>query len=97
MVRGGGIIDIKTTPTVVLSTGLVLDPDEFFNEEQVVGNIAAMLGISPNNIRVTNIVRETNRRKRSSRNNAADTREDAPGGKVDIEVCLRLVNFITHK
>lgn len=61
------MIDIKTTPLIVLTTGIVVDPDNIF-EENVVQNMADLLGVSPENIRVTNIIREdsTRRRRRSS-------------------------------
>merc|ERR1711915_975135 len=51
---------------VVLKLGMTVPIENFF-EENVVGNLAGLLGIDPSNIRVTNIVREgsTGRKKRS--------------------------------
>merc|ERR1712079_251919 len=62
-----GTIDIKTQPIVVLKLGMTVPIENFF-EENVVANLAGLLGIDPSNIRVTNIVREgsTGRKKRST-------------------------------
>merc|ERR1711936_1520252 len=58
-----------TQPIVVLKLGMTVPIENFF-EENVVGNLAGLLGIDPANIRVTNIVREgsvagAGRRKRA--------------------------------
>ncbi|KAK7084668.1 hypothetical protein SK128_002602, partial [Halocaridina rubra] len=66
LLKGGSIIDIKTSPLIVLTTGVVVDPDNFF-EANVVANVAAMLGVSANNIRVTNVIREDSGRRRRKR------------------------------
>ena len=62
-----GIIDIKTQPIVVLKLGMTVPIENFF-EENVVANLAGLLGIDPANIRVTNIVRENSvgRKKRQA-------------------------------
>merc|ERR1712002_596966 len=52
----------KIQPSVVTKVGATIDIDNFF-EGDVAGNIAALLGIDPSNIRVTNVVRE-GRKKR---------------------------------
>ena len=52
-----GIIDIKTQPIVVLKLGMTVPIENFF-EENVVSNLAGLLGIDPSNIRITNVVRE---------------------------------------
>jgi len=57
IVKGPSIISIKTQPIVVLKLGMTVPIENFF-EENVVGNLAGLLGIDPANIRVTNIVRE---------------------------------------
>jgi len=66
IVKGPSTIEIKTQPIVVLKLGMTVPIENFF-EENVVGNLAGLLGIDPSNIRVTNIVREgsTGRKKRS--------------------------------
>eukprot|EP00090_Calanus_glacialis_P017096 TRINITY_DN2671_c0_g1_i4.p1 TRINITY_DN2671_c0_g1~~TRINITY_DN2671_c0_g1_i4.p1 ORF type:complete len:4502 (+),score=1148.36 TRINITY_DN2671_c0_g1_i4:1085-13507(+) len=66
IVKGPATIEIKTQPIVVLKLGMTVPIENFF-EENVVGNLAGLLGIDPSNIRVTNIVREgsTGRRKRA--------------------------------
>jgi len=60
-----GIVDIKTQPIVVLKLGMTVPIENFF-EENVVANLAGLLGIDPSNIRVTEIVRENSvgRKKR---------------------------------
>ena len=62
-----GIIDIKTQPIVILKLGMTVPIENFF-EENVVANLAGLLGIDPSNIRVTNIVREgsVGRKKRDT-------------------------------
>merc|ERR1712156_734650 len=67
IVKGPSTIEIKTQPIVVLKLGMTVPIENFF-EENVVGNLAGLLGIDPANIRVTNIVREgsVGRKKRST-------------------------------
>ena len=62
-----GVIDIKTQPIVVLKLGMTVPIDDFF-EQNVVANLAGLLGIDPSNIRVTNVVRENSvgRKKREA-------------------------------
>ena len=62
-----GIIDIKTQPIVILKLGMTVPIENFF-EENVVSNLAGLLGIDPANIRVTNVVREgsVGRRRRAA-------------------------------
>merc|ERR1719369_1572384 len=69
IVKGPSTIEIKTQPIVVLKLGMTVPIENFF-EENVVGNLAGLLGIDPANIRVTNIVREgsTGRKKREEGN-----------------------------
>lgn len=55
-------MDIKTTPMITLSSGLVVNDDEFF-EQNLVSNLADLFGVSPENIRLTNVVREDSRRQ----------------------------------
>ncbi|XP_063605340.1 fibrocystin-L-like [Penaeus indicus] len=63
VLRGGSVIDITTTPTIILSMGIAVDPDNFF-EENLVQNLALLLNIAPENIRVTNIISESSGRRR---------------------------------
>jgi len=67
IVKGPSNIEIKTQPIVVLKLGMTVPIENFF-EENVVANLAGLLGIDPSNIRVTNIVREgsTGRKKRDT-------------------------------
>ena len=62
LLRGTEPVDYKIQPSVVTKVGATIDIDNFF-EGDVAGNIAALLGIDPSNIRVTNVVRE-GRKKR---------------------------------
>ena len=58
---------IKTRPVIMLSLTLQVTIDQFFSEENLVNNIALLLGIPNNKIRIVNVVRETQtRRKRQS-------------------------------
>jgi len=79
LLRGDDTVDIKTQPVVILKVGTTVDIDNFF-EENVVENLAGLLGIDPSNIRVANIVREgsVRRRKRSTETQATITFEIGP-------------------
>merc|ERR1719187_795629 len=63
LLRGTAAVDYKIQPAVVTKVGASIDMANFF-EEDVVSNIAALLGIDPKNIKLTNIIRESSRRKR---------------------------------
>merc|ERR1719187_1259940 len=65
LLRGTAAVDYKIQPAVVTKVGASIDMANFF-EEDVVSNIAALLGIDPKNIKLTNIVRENSRRKREA-------------------------------
>lgn len=75
-----GIVDIKTQPIVILKLGMTVPIENFF-EENVVANLAGLLGIDPSNIRVTNIVRENSvgRKKRQAGDTEPATIEFAIG------------------
>eukprot|EP00088_Acartia_fossae_P014166 TRINITY_DN17558_c0_g1_i1.p1 TRINITY_DN17558_c0_g1~~TRINITY_DN17558_c0_g1_i1.p1 ORF type:complete len:632 (-),score=102.60 TRINITY_DN17558_c0_g1_i1:124-2019(-) len=69
LMSGSEIIDYRIQPSVVTKIGAVIDMDNFF-EGDVAGNIAALLGVDPSLIRVTNVVREGSvRRKRETLEN----------------------------
>ncbi|CAL4062252.1 unnamed protein product, partial [Meganyctiphanes norvegica] len=57
VVKGGQVIDVKTTPAIVVSTGLVIEEGNFFDED-VVKKLALLLGVPLENIRVVNVIRE---------------------------------------
>merc|ERR1719186_71505 len=66
LLTGEEPVDYKIQPAVVTKLGASIDMENFF-EEDVIGNIAALLGIDPANIQLTEIVREGSvRRKRQS-------------------------------
>merc|ERR1712004_644288 len=62
LLTGEEPVDYKIQPSVVTKIGATIDMDNFF-EGDVAGNIAALLGIDPANIRVTNIVRESRKKR----------------------------------
>ena len=64
-IKGNYTYRIKTRPVIMLSLTLQVSLEEFFDEENLVRNLALLLGIPNNKIRIVNVVRETqNRRKR---------------------------------
>lgn len=83
MLKGGHIVDIKTTPMVILTTGVVVDPDNFY-EQDLVNNLAALLRVAPENIRVMNVISEGSGGRRRKR--ATEERK--------IEVLLHNINFV---
>ena len=82
VLRGASIIEIKTTPVVIVSFGVpAVEADEFF-EVNLVSNLAALLQISEEKIRVVEIIREDSRKRRRR---AAD----------EVEVVLEIGNQIS--
>ena len=66
-IKGNYTYRIKTRPVIMLSLTLQVTVEEFFDEENLVRNLALLLGIPNNKIRIVNVVRETqNRRKRQA-------------------------------
>ena len=63
LLTGENVVDYRIQPSVVTKIGAVIDMDNFF-EGDVAGNIAALLGVDPSLIRVTNVVREGSVRKK---------------------------------
>jgi len=62
LLTGDEPVDYKIQPSIVTKIGATIDMDNFF-EGDVAGNIAALLGIDPKNIRVTKIVRESRKKR----------------------------------
>ena len=62
LLDGSEVVDYKIQPSIVTKIGATINMDTFF-EGDVAGNIAALLGIDPSNIRVTNIVRESRKKR----------------------------------
>ena len=80
-IRGSRTYKIITTPVIMLSLTISTTVDEFFNEEFLVRNLALLLMIPEDRIRVVDVVRETGRRRRRQ--------EDGEGGDeiaIDIEI-----------
>nr|XP_039261251.1 fibrocystin-L-like [Styela clava] len=63
---GDAVVTVETKDSVIVNFGFpAVALDEFF-EDNLINNLAALLGIEPANIRYVNVVRETSsRRKRS--------------------------------
>ena len=57
ILRSPQVVTIRTQPVIILKMGMAV-PEENFFEENIINNIAGLLGIDPANIRVTKIVRE---------------------------------------
>ncbi|XP_063854939.1 uncharacterized protein LOC135097111 [Scylla paramamosain] len=58
----GHILDIKTTPLITLTSGLMVKEDEFY-EQNVVLNLASLFELSPDNIRVISVMQELSKRQ----------------------------------
>ncbi|KAK8374275.1 hypothetical protein O3P69_012552 [Scylla paramamosain] len=58
----GHILDIKTTPMITLTSGLMVKEDEFY-EQNVVLNLASLFEVSPDNIRVISVMQELSKRQ----------------------------------
>ncbi|XP_071946022.1 fibrocystin-L-like [Antedon mediterranea] len=66
LIRGSDPIDIITTPVIMVDVGVApVDVDDFY-EEDLVNNLASLLGVDESQIRVVDVVREGGRRKRST-------------------------------
>lgn len=55
---------IRTRPVIMLSLTLSVTVDEFFDEDNLVQNIALLLGIPNSKIRIVTVVRETQKRRK---------------------------------
>ncbi|KAK8372987.1 hypothetical protein O3P69_011746 [Scylla paramamosain] len=62
VLRGGHVLDIKTTPVITLTSGLMVKEDEFY-EQNLVMNLANLFEVSPDNIRVISVMREDSKRQ----------------------------------
>merc|ERR1712013_978136 len=83
-------------PIVVLKLGMTVPIENFF-EENVVGNIAGLLGIDPANIRVTNIVREGSVRRRKRAAETLDLQfEIAPAPANELNEQEFVPEFVTY-
>ncbi len=63
-IRGKRAIKIITTPVVMVSLSFSVGVNEFFDENALIRNIAFLLGISSDSIRLVSITRETGRRRK---------------------------------
>ena len=65
-IRGSNTYKIITTPVIMLSLTITVTTEDFFAEEFLVRNLALLLNIPSNRIRVVDVVRESKRRKRQA-------------------------------
>ena len=63
-IKGSVPHKIITTPIIMLSLTVSTTVENFFDEEFLVRNLALLLGIPDNKIRIVNVVRETSSRRR---------------------------------
>ncbi|XP_033119893.1 fibrocystin-L-like [Anneissia japonica] len=89
LVRGNQPLDIITTPVIMVAIGVpAVAVDDFF-EENLVQNLANLLGIDKSRIRVVDVVREgsSRRRKRSDDSVAEVVLEvgNAPATSIELE------------
>ncbi|XP_063862993.1 fibrocystin-L-like [Scylla paramamosain] len=61
VLRGGHVLDIKTTLVITLTSGLMVKEDEFY-EQNLVLNLANLFEVSPDNIRVISVMWEDSKR-----------------------------------
>ena len=72
-IRGNRAYKIITTPVIVLSVTLSVTTEDFFAEEFLVRNLALLLNIPGDRIRVVNVVRETAQKRRRRKRQATGT------------------------
>ena len=61
LINGVTVIDLKISELIVLTFGLpATTPTAFYSSGNVVANLAALLGVSPNQIRRVNIISANN-------------------------------------
>ncbi|XP_038045747.1 fibrocystin-L-like [Patiria miniata] len=65
LVRGPEPVEIRTTAVVMVSFGVpAVSVDDFYENGNLVNNLAALLNLDPSQIRVVEVVREGSRRRR---------------------------------
>ena len=71
VIKGSSPITVVTTPVVQVSLSLFVTAEQFFNEAMLVSNIAFLLGIPSNKIRIVSIVKESGVGKRQTPSSSA--------------------------
>ena len=74
-IKGRHAYKIITTPVIMLSLTISVTTEDFFAEEFLVRNLALLLNIPSNRIRVVNVVRESRRRRRRQADDRMETIE----------------------
>ena len=64
VVRGSQPVEIRTTPVIQVALDLFVSTDDFFNEDMIVSNIAFLLNIPPDKIRIVDIVSESAKKRK---------------------------------
>lgn len=80
ILRSNVTVCLVVRPAVIVSASFPPMSEEEFFGKNIVENLAAFLGVPPENVKIVNVIRETGRRKRRS-----------ASVKVDFEICA----FIT--
>ena len=72
ILSGGHVYELNVIQTLVLELSVMteLTEDDFYDNGNLAGNIAALLGIDPSKIRVMNVIREDSTRRRKRRDDA---------------------------
>ncbi|XP_070541075.1 fibrocystin-L-like [Ptychodera flava] len=94
LIRGADPIDIRTTPVVIVSFDMEpVHVDDFF-EENLVANLAGLLGIDEDQIRVMEVVSESSRRRRRAVDSTSVTVEigDPPQPTIEAPETVTTIN-----
>ncbi len=97
--KGDGSFTIDTTPVIVLSINVQVTVDTFFDDATIVRNIALLLGIPNNRIRVVSVSRETARRRKRQNDNGVDDAEiefeigDPPQAMIEVMMPTQAPNM----
>ena len=90
LVRGSETYKVITTPVIMLSLTVSTTVDNFFDEDVLVRNLALLLNIPDNKIRIVNVVRESRRRRRQADGSTMETIDveigDPPAPVIDVVV-----------
>ncbi len=68
-IKGTRPIEIRTQPVIQVALDLSVSVEDFFDPDRLILNLAFVLGIPENRIRVVDVIRESSRRKRAEEQN----------------------------
>ncbi len=100
IVRGPTVVEIKTSPLIVISFNIpAVTVDEFYGEN-LVNNLALFLGISADKIKVANAVSASGRRRKRSTNTVQYVVEisnpPANGTNTTVSSGKYVIYYLTH-